>query len=52
MFKCAIGCRYLFRPTVKAYLHSTWPTFPTIDAAIKKEGWKLVGEGQLRSGSS
>lgn len=34
--------RYLFRPTVKAYLHSTWPTFPTIDSAIKKEGWKLV----------
>ncbi len=23
--------RYLFRPTVKAYLHSTWPTFPAID---------------------
>eukprot|EP00197_Chlamydomonas_leiostraca_P006495 CAMPEP_0202868928 /NCGR_PEP_ID=MMETSP1391-20130828/11405_1 /ASSEMBLY_ACC=CAM_ASM_000867 /TAXON_ID=1034604 /ORGANISM="Chlamydomonas leiostraca, Strain SAG 11-49" /LENGTH=292 /DNA_ID=CAMNT_0049549159 /DNA_START=165 /DNA_END=1040 /DNA_ORIENTATION=- len=34
--------RYLFRPTVKAYLHNTWPTFPTIDAAIKREGWKLV----------
>eukprot|EP00200_Dunaliella_tertiolecta_P006651 CAMPEP_0202357512 /NCGR_PEP_ID=MMETSP1126-20121109/11511_1 /ASSEMBLY_ACC=CAM_ASM_000457 /TAXON_ID=3047 /ORGANISM="Dunaliella tertiolecta, Strain CCMP1320" /LENGTH=272 /DNA_ID=CAMNT_0048950411 /DNA_START=242 /DNA_END=1060 /DNA_ORIENTATION=+ len=34
--------RYLFRPTVKAYLHSTWPTFPTIDHAIKREGWKLV----------
>ncbi|KAL6759383.1 snare associated Golgi protein-domain-containing protein [Haematococcus lacustris] len=34
--------RYLFRPTVKSYLHSTWPTFPAIDAAIKREGWKLV----------
>mmetsp|Transcript_12836 Transcript_12836/g.22638 ORF Transcript_12836/g.22638 Transcript_12836/m.22638 type:complete len:320 (-) Transcript_12836:267-1226(-) len=34
--------RYLFRPTVKNYLHSTWPSFPTIDAAMKKEGWKLV----------
>eukprot|EP00195_Chlamydomonas_chlamydogama_P007023 CAMPEP_0202892994 /NCGR_PEP_ID=MMETSP1392-20130828/2653_1 /ASSEMBLY_ACC=CAM_ASM_000868 /TAXON_ID=225041 /ORGANISM="Chlamydomonas chlamydogama, Strain SAG 11-48b" /LENGTH=252 /DNA_ID=CAMNT_0049577161 /DNA_START=593 /DNA_END=1351 /DNA_ORIENTATION=- len=34
--------RYLFRASVKSYLHSTWPTFPTIDAAIKKEGWKLV----------
>jgi uncharacterized membrane protein YdjX (TVP38/TMEM64 family) len=34
--------RYLFRPTVKSYLHARWPTFPTIDAAIKKEGWKLV----------
>lgn len=34
--------RYLFRPTVKTYLHNTWPTFPNIDAAIKREGWKLV----------
>jgi uncharacterized membrane protein YdjX (TVP38/TMEM64 family) len=34
--------RYLFRPTVKQYLHSTWPSFPAIDAAIKKEGFKLV----------
>lgn len=34
--------RYLFRAPVKAYLHSTWPSFPTIDAAIKQEGWKLV----------
>ena len=34
--------RYLFRPTVKSYLHNTWPTFPTIDAAIKREGWKIV----------
>lgn len=34
--------RYLFRPTVKSYLHSTWPSFPAIDAAIKKEGWRLV----------
>ncbi len=34
--------RYLFRAPVKSYLHSTWPTFPIIDAAIKKGGWKLV----------
>ena len=26
----------------QGYLHSTWPTFPAIDHAIKKEGWKLV----------
>ena len=34
--------RYLFRAPVKAYLHSTWPSFPVIDAAIKQSGWKLV----------
>lgn len=34
--------RYLFRAPVKAYLHQTWPSFPTIDAAIKQEGCKLV----------
>jgi hypothetical protein len=52
--------RYLFRPTVKTYLHNTWPTFPAIDTAIKKEGWKLVGQSgnfwpgrwQLANGSA
>lgn len=34
--------RYLFRQPVKTYLHQTWPNFPAIDTAIKKEGWKLV----------
>jgi uncharacterized membrane protein YdjX (TVP38/TMEM64 family) len=34
--------RYLFRAPVKSYLHQTWPNFPTIDAAMKQEGWKLV----------
>ena len=34
--------RYLFRASVKSYLHSNWPNFAAIDAAIRKEGWKLV----------
>eukprot|EP00798_Chlamydomonas_sp_ICE-L_P015754 gene15754-21877_t len=34
--------RYLFRQAVKKYLHQSWPSFPIVDAAIKKGGWKLV----------
>jgi hypothetical protein len=44
--------RYLFRPTVKTYLHNTWPTFPAIDTAIKKEGWKLVGRLGVAAGTA
>jgi uncharacterized membrane protein YdjX (TVP38/TMEM64 family) len=33
---------YQLRSHTQAYLHATWPTFPAIDHAIKKEGWKLV----------
>lgn len=34
--------RYLFRQLVKNYLHRTWPSFHSIDAAMRQEGWKLV----------
>uniref|UniRef100_A0A7S0YCY1 VTT domain-containing protein n=1 Tax=Polytomella parva TaxID=51329 RepID=A0A7S0YCY1_9CHLO len=34
--------RYLLRKTVKSYLSQTFPNFPVIDAAIRKEGWKLI----------
>ncbi|EFJ52800.1 hypothetical protein VOLCADRAFT_86135 [Volvox carteri f. nagariensis] len=34
--------RYLFRSSVKAYLVQRVPNFPQIEAAIKKEGWKLM----------
>ncbi|KAG2430643.1 hypothetical protein HYH02_013641 [Chlamydomonas schloesseri] len=34
--------RYLFRASVKSYLLQRVPNFPQIEAAIKKEGWKLM----------
>ncbi|GFR42230.1 hypothetical protein Agub_g3123 [Astrephomene gubernaculifera] len=34
--------RYLFRASVKAYMLQRVPNFPQIEAAIKKEGWKLM----------
>ncbi|GLC44991.1 hypothetical protein PLESTB_001745900 [Pleodorina starrii] len=34
--------RYLFRASVKSYLVTRVPNFPQIEAAIKKEGWKLM----------
>ncbi|GIL77864.1 hypothetical protein Vretimale_6601 [Volvox reticuliferus] len=34
--------RYLFRASVKAYLVQRVTNFPQIEAAIRKEGWKLM----------
>ena len=34
--------RYLLRRSVKSYLLQRVPNFPQIEAAVKKEGWKLM----------
>lgn len=34
--------RYLFRASVKSYMLTTFPNFAAMDAAMKKEGWKLI----------
>ena len=39
---CSVVHRYLLRGMVVDWLASRFPKWPSIDAALSKEGWKLI----------
>ena len=40
--KLLFSCRFLLRSWVKESVTKRFPKWPAIDAAISKEGWKLI----------
>ena len=42
MLTLTLALRYLLRDAVVAWLAARFPKWPAIDAALSREGWKLV----------
>ena len=35
-------CRFLLRDIVAGFMTQQWPKWAAVDAAVSKEGWKLI----------